>query len=58
MKDKLKIEVKKEYYDIGINHYFKLGEKYVASNNELSDFYHIWDGNKLLLIPKSHVKVI
>lgn len=58
MKDKIKIEVEKEYHDKGSDHYFKVGEKYSADNNELSDFYHIWNGNDLWLIPKSHVKKV
>lgn len=58
MKDKLKVEVTKEFYDRGGDHYFAVGEVYDVSNNELSDFYHVWNGSQLWLIPKSHAKKV
>lgn len=54
----MKVKVIKDYNDEEYNRLFEKCEELKVENNENSDFYHIWEENKLFLIPKDHcVKV-
>ena len=58
MANRIKIKVIKDYKDVEENFYFLCGDVYIAENNEFSDFYHIWDKNKLYIILKECCEII
>ena len=54
----MKVRVIKEYFEKDVKRLFKVGEVINVENKENSDFYHIWEKDGLVVIPKENCKVV
>lgn len=57
----MKIRIIKPYDDWEPNKHFDIGEEYVIKNSDIndnSDYYHIWNGSKLWIVPKENCDIL
>lgn len=54
----LKVQLKDNYDDIRNTRFYDKGECIKVDDNEYGDYYHLWNGTKLDLIPKNKCVVL
>lgn len=54
----LKVILKDNYDDVRNTRFYDKGESVKVEENEFGDYYHVWIGTRLDLIPKSYCSVL
>lgn len=54
----IKIILKDNFDDVRNTKFYNKGDCLKVEDNEYSDYYHLWSGNKLDLIPKKICNVL